>query len=107
MVYAQSAKKILRILGDVSQWGCQRNNNTTHTNMNAEKLNDERTLHWLKKTVRTSENLGSGSLESYARQMVAQRYDELKVRAKELGIWEKYCEQAGWSPDHDGYDLFA
>ena len=83
------------------------NNTTTHTNMKAEKLNAERTIHWINKTARTAANLGSGSLENYSRQMVAQRYDELKGRAKELGIWETYCHEKGFSPTHDGYDLFA
>ncbi len=76
--------------------------------MNAEKLTAERTIHWLKKTIKTINNMPQiSSMENYRANELAIRYDELIDRAKELGVWVNFCEDAGFVTDHNGFDLFA
>lgn len=78
-------------------------------NMKAETLNAAKVTHWLEKTGRTISNTisrgGTTDMEtnSHLSALVA-RYDELMDRAKELGVWNAYCDKHGWSRDHTGFD---
>lgn len=76
--------------------------------MNSDTLNAERTIHWLNKTIKTINNMPQvGSMENGKALTLAGRYNELRERAIELGVWNKYCDETGSAPSHDGYDLFA
>ena len=72
-----------------------------------EKLNAEKTVLWLTKTVKTIANSGLHSFENYRVQELAGRYESLIVRAKELGVWTSFCESHGFTVDHDHIDIFA
>ncbi len=76
--------------------------------MTAETLTAEKTIFWLKKTVKSASNVSVLDFDTnYRGSELATRYNDLIERAKELGIWQAYCESMGWTPDHDGHDLFA
>jgi len=77
--------------------------------MNAEKLDAKKVKHWLTKTSNSIRSCpGSTNMESNTRKAeLCARYNELKDRAVQLGVWVEYCDQFGWAHEHDGYDCAA
>jgi len=77
--------------------------------MNAETLSARKVQHWLTKTSRSIQNCpGSTDMERNGRKAaLCSRYNELKDRALELGVWQEYCDSHGWAPNHDGFDCAA
>lgn len=68
-----------------------------------------RIAHWLRKTARS---MHWCILKAYARDMrpnrltaLVLRYDQLKVRAQALGVWESYYKTRKFAPAHCGEDI--
>jgi hypothetical protein len=79
--------------------------------VNAETLTAERVIHWLNKTSRSISNeaqRGTTDMENHGKLAhLCSRYNELKDRAKILGIWDSFCDANGWAIGHDGFDCAA
>lgn len=77
--------------------------------MIAEQLNADRVKHWLDKTSRRiAKNTGSTDMGSNSKlSRLCSRYNDLKDRALELGVWSEFCKERGVDPSHDGFDCAA
>lgn len=77
--------------------------------MEIETLPPNRVVHWLNKTAKSISNCpGPSDLEkNYRKNELVCRYDELMEKAKQLNLWNAYCESHGYSKEHNGFDCAA
>lgn len=69
-------------------------------------MNNEQLVRWMTKTVASTNGaLRSGNMSR--KYDLVDRHSDLKEEMVVRDIWNKYCDDNGFSRQHDGWDCFA